>query len=85
MDINLFKISAVCWAVTSPKDTEAQTFEKVDDACMYLESIGVPEEEVDAALVDMAAQDTTRANFGMLNKKFIFSDCTRFNELLGVA
>ena len=85
MDTNLFKVSEVCWAVTSIKTTEAQVFASIDDAAMYLESLGVPDDEVDAALIDMAAKRTTRANFGAVNHQFIYSDTLRFNELLGVA
>ena len=85
MDTNLFKVSEVCWAVTSDRDNEVQTFKSVDDAAMYLESIGVPDEEIDIALVDMVAQGTCRANFGVTSGRFIFSDNKRLDELLGVA
>ena len=85
MDTNLFKVSAVCWVVISAKNAEEQVFKSVDEAAMCLESVGVPDEEVDAALIDMTTMGTTRANFGALNGKFIFSDNQRYNELLGVA
>ena len=85
MDTNLFKVSKVCWAVTSPKTSEAQTFRTIEDASAYLESIGVPDEEIDIALVDMTANDTTRANFGAMQGRFIMSDNKRLDELLGVA
>jgi hypothetical protein len=85
MDTNLFKVSAMCWVVTSAKHEEPQVFESVDAAAMHLESVGVPDEEIDTALIDMSAKGNTRANFGVTNGSFIYSDNTRFNELLGVA
>ena len=86
METNLFKVSKVCWVVTSAKDDgEPQVFENVDDAAMYLEDLGVPDEEVDAALIDMADKSTTRANFGVKNDSFIYSDNTRYHESIGIA
>jgi 3-polyprenyl-4-hydroxybenzoate decarboxylase len=85
MDTNLFKVSNVCWAVTSTHSPEAQTFVTVEGACDYLESIKVPDEQIDRALIDMLAQGNTRANFGAINGEFIFSDNKRLNELLDVA
>jgi hypothetical protein len=83
MNINLFKVSAVCWVVTSAKHAgEPQVFDNPDDASMYLEDIGIPDEEVDAALIDMAANKTIRASFGM-NKTFERSDDTYFSDLPG--
>ena len=85
MDTNLFKVSPVCWAVMSDKDSEVQTFKSVDDAAMYLESVGIPDEEVDHALIDMIANGTVRANFGVMSGKFMFSDNKRLEEKFGVA
>ena len=85
MDTNLFKVSAVCWAVTSDRTEEAQTFPTIEGAATYLESIGIPDEEIDIALVDMAVKNTIRANFGVTQGQFILSDNKRLDELLGVA
>ena len=85
MDTNLFRVSVVCWAVTSDKTKDAQTFPTIEEAATYLESIGVKDEDIDEALVDMAAKGSRRANFGAASGRFIFSDNMRLNELLGVA
>ena len=85
MDTNLFFVSKVCWAVSSSKDDEVQTFRTIEDAATYLEDIGIPDEEIDDALVDMLANSNVRANFGATQGKFIFSDKARLNELFGVA
>ena len=85
MDTNLFKVSKVSWAVTSAKDSEVQSFQTIEDAASYLESLGVPDEEIDEALVDMVANGTVRANFGAEDGRFILSDNKRLDELLGVA
>lgn len=84
MNTNLFRVSKVCWAVTAPDASEPQVFQTVDAAGAYLESIGVRDEEIDAALIDMAANQTTRASFGQKGS-FIFSDNTKLSENVGVA
>jgi len=85
MDTNLFKVSEVCWVVTSSKTSEAQVFKTVETATEYLESIGIPDEEIDYALIDMLVNNNTRANFGVTRGGFIFSDKLRFSEFRGVA
>ena len=84
MDTNLYKVSKVCWAVTS-MGVEARNFKTIEEAATYLEGIGVPDEEIDLALVDMTANGTTRANFGALKGRFIMSDNERFDGVLGSA
>ncbi len=85
MDTNLFKVSKVCWAVTSAKDVETQTFSTIEGAAEYLESVGVPDSEIDVALVDMAANQSVRANFSVENGRFIYSDNLRIDESFGTA
>jgi hypothetical protein len=85
MDTNLFRVSEVCWAVTSCAAFEAQVFTTIEDASTYLESIGIPDEQIDIALIDMVANGTCRANFGTIEGNFMFSDHSKMNELLGVA
>jgi hypothetical protein len=84
MDTNLYKVSKVCWAVTSARTAEPMVFQTVEQAANYLESIGVEDESIDLALVDMEAKGNVRANFGM-HGTFIFSDGARLNGALGVA
>jgi hypothetical protein len=73
VEVNLYKISSVGWAVTSVKEDDPQVFPTVEGAADYLLSIGVEDEHIDMALVDMTVRGTTRANFGA-NGTFIFSD-----------
>lgn len=82
--IDLFRVSKVSWAVRSPHDPEAQHFMSTEAAAEYLESLGVPGDEVDYAIMDMASRSHTRANFGV-EKTFLFSDATRLDEILGSA
>ena len=84
METNLYKVSKVCWAVVSDKDEEPLVFPTVDAAAEHLLSIGVEDDHIDLALVDMLAKGTTRANFG-INGTFMFSDNTRLNTQFGTA
>jgi hypothetical protein len=83
--IDLFKVSKVCWAVRTPDEPEARSFTTIEGAGDFLESLGVPGDEVDLALIDMVATGHTRANFGIDKGTFLFSDNLRLNELLGSA
>jgi hypothetical protein len=85
VDTNLYKMSKVMWAVTSAKTDEPQVFENVDRAADYLESIGVKDEQIDLALIDMIVKGNCRANFGALHGNFIFSDTARLNDPMGAA
>jgi len=84
MDTNLYKVSKVCWVVVSPKDEEPHAFQTVDAASDYLLSVGVDDDQIDVALVDMLAKGSTRANFGV-NGTFMFSDNSRLNGNVGTA
>lgn len=86
MDTSLFKVSKVCWIVASLYSEEAQVFTTIEEAADYLENIArVPDNEIDAALISMAAGGTCRAAFHDLSGKFIFSDTLRWGDLIGVA
>jgi hypothetical protein len=85
MSINLYRVSKVNWAIVSHKEEGAQCFTNIENASEYLESIGVPSDEIDLALMDMMAKGNTRAQFGVLEGRFLFSDNARLDELLGVA
>lgn len=86
MDTNLFKVSKISWAVTSNKDAEARVFGSIEDASTYLmESVGIPDEQIDIALIDMASNGTARANFGDAKGHFLFSDSKRLDEVFGNA
>ena len=49
MDIHLFKVSKVCWAVKSMYEVETRIFKTIEEASEYLESIHVLDEHIDAA------------------------------------
>jgi len=85
MGINLYKVSKVNWAVQSEHNEELQNFPTIEKAAEYLETLGVPSDEIDFALIDMMGNDNTRAQFGVLEGRFIFSDKAKPDELLGVA
>lgn len=85
MSYNLYKVSKVNWAVKTHKDEEIHSFENIEAAATYLESIGVPTDEIDFALIDMLAKGTTRAQFGIDKGLFLFSDNARPDGILGVA
>ena len=85
MSTDLYKVSKVLWAVKSHKDEEVLGFSTIEGAAEYLEEIGIPDDEIDLAIIDMAANGHSRAQFGVLEGRFMFSDNARLDELLGVA
>jgi hypothetical protein len=85
MGINLFKVSANSWVVTTEKDPESYRFIGIDSACNFLETLGIQDDEIDNAVIQLSAHDHTRANFGALNGIFIFTDNSVFTEISGVA
>lgn len=82
--ISLYKVSKVCWAVTTRDNIDTQVFKTIEDTSDFLESIGVLDEQIDLALINLIGNDHTHAEFNN-EGKFAFSDETRLNELLGVA
>jgi hypothetical protein len=84
MDTNLFKVSKICWVVTSRLSKEPEVFNTIESAADHLEGLGVPDEEIDYALIDMASRGTAHAVFSVTNGAFTQSDNTGF-EKLGIA
>lgn len=78
MNTSLYKISQASWIVTSDVNKEPAKFTDVDKACDYLIELGVGDDEIDRALVDMAAKGTKRANFN--DHGFAFSDQAGFGS-----
>jgi hypothetical protein len=72
MSKDLFIISRRQYAVVS--NDKSFIFSDVDQACDFLESIGVPPDEVDHGLIQLATNSHTRAHFGSMNGNFILSD-----------
>jgi hypothetical protein len=85
MSTNLYRMSRISWAVTSSRETEPQVFTSIEEAADYLESVGIPDSEIDIALAEMFAQGHTRAQFGVMNGAFTFSDNERLHDILGIA
>ena len=79
MDTNLYKISSSSWIVTSDTQEQPARFIDVDKACDHLMTLGVLDEQIDLALIDMVARGTTRANFGG-SGTFSFSDQSGFGS-----
>lgn len=70
------------WAVLVKKDVVA--FETIEQASDYMVSIGIVDDEIDEALIDMVGNDHTHAQFGT-NGYFIFSSDQRYIGNTGVA
>lgn len=83
MEVNLYRISPLSWAVQA-RGTEVEVFPSIEAAADYMLNLGVKDDAIDLALIEMNANEHTRANFG-INGTFIFSDGATHNGLLGVA
>ncbi len=81
---NLFKVSQICWAVTTPKEEEPQVFKDIEGASDYLMSIGVDDDHIDEALAELAVRGTTRAQFDERGR-FSGSDHGRLSGPVGSA
>ncbi len=86
MSINLYRVSAVTWAVTvdSLPYAEPQLFTSVEAAADFLESQGVLDNEIDIALAEMVSRGHTRAQFG-IQGRFIFTDGANLHGSIGAA
>lgn len=83
MEVNLYRLSRVSWAVQA-NGMEAEVFSTIEDASSYMMTLGVKDDAIDNALIEMSGNSHTRANFGIYGT-FIFTDGARHNGLLGVA
>lgn len=81
MEVNLYKIRSG-WAVKA--DSEVEACPTIEGAADVLLTLGVQDDAIDNALVELYGNGHVRANFG-INGNFIFSDSTELGELLGVA
>ena len=64
MNTDLYRLSWVSWAVRSQEDDEPCAFASIESAADYLERLGVPSDEIDIALAEMAFRGHTRSQFG---------------------
>ena len=85
METYLYKVSKLCWAVKNGIKEEPEVFQSVDDACNFLESTGVPDEQIDLALINLVANGTSRARFGGKYGNFLDSDNEKLDGPVGVA
>lgn len=82
--IDLYKMPANAWAVRD-QEGEVQKFVSIERAATFLESVGVMDEEIDYAIIDMEANANSHAQFGLIEGRFIFSDKEKLNSLMGLA
>lgn len=80
---NLYKVGKD-WAVEQPND-EAIVFTSIERAATHLEELGILDEEIDFALISMVGHNHTRAQFGALEGRFIFSDEVKYSEQFGTS
>ena len=71
---NLYKLADGRYLVCSYKLQKPYVFPDLDSAAEGLILVGVQDDEIDFAVADMTIKNTTRANFGVLNGGFLFSD-----------
>jgi hypothetical protein len=81
MEVNLYK-TIRGWAVKA--GSEVESYGTIEQAADALLGIGIKDDAIDSAIIEMYANKHTRANFG-INGGFIFSDEAQLDELLGVA
>jgi hypothetical protein len=81
MEINLYRIRSG-WAIKAGKETEA--FPSIESACEALSYLGIDDDSIDVALIEIYAKLHSRANFG-INGRFVFTDGAQLDELFGVA
>lgn len=71
---DLYKLPDGTYKVSSFKLRTPHVLPTVEGACEVLEMLGVPDQEIDYALIDMAQKDSNHAQFGVLHGAFIFSE-----------
>lgn len=86
LSTDLYKVTNLCYIVKSNKLTELCMFSTIDQAADFLEKeLGIPGDEVDIAIVDMAVQGNTHAQFGVLEGRFMYSDKEILGDHVGIA
>jgi hypothetical protein len=77
---DLYKLPDGTYKVASFKLKTPHVLPSVEGACEVLEMLGVPDQEIDYALIDMAQKDSNHAQFGVLHGAFIFSEKVEMNK-----
>ena len=83
MGTDLYRVSQRCWIVKS--DMEYYAFDTIEKACDFLESLKIPSDEIDEAIIYMTAQSHVHAQFGALEGRFMYSDDEKFDIPVGFA
>jgi len=76
--LDLYKMENNVWAVKTLR-TGTSVFPSIEEASDFMLHMGVEDDEIDSALIDMITLSHTRAQFG-INGFFIFSDEKRAFE-----
>lgn len=83
MEVNLYRLSRISWAVQL-EGSEAEVFSSIEGAADKLMNIGVKDGAIDEALIELDANNHTRAIFDS-NGDLKSTDGAKHNGLLGVA
>lgn len=75
--VYLHKVSKSVWAVTSEKHQVNEMFTTIEEAAEYMEKGGVPSDEIDKALIDLASFGSCRAHFAY-DGRFMRSDTVKY-------
>lgn len=71
---DLYKLPDGTYKVSSFKLRTEHVLPSVEGACEVLEMLGIPDAEIDYALIDMLQKDNNHAQFGVLHGAFIYSE-----------
>lgn len=80
MEVNLYKIRSG-WAISVNKELEV--YSTIEQAADVLLKLAVQDESIDRAIIELAVNNHSRANFG-INGTFIMSDGAHPDELFGI-
>lgn len=71
---DLYKLSGGKYMVKSFRLSKPYILPDLDGACQALLEVGIPDDEIDFAVMDMIAKDHNHCQFGVNKGSFIFSD-----------
>lgn len=74
MSHELYILKGGGFKVRSEKLERVMFLSTMEQAAELLESVGVPPDEVDLGIMEMARNNHNHGNFGIINGHFIFSD-----------
>ena len=74
MSHDLYKSSDGSYIVSSARLKVPYVLPSIEGAAEALTMLGVPDDEIDFALVDMMEKGTVHAQFGVMNGTLLFTD-----------